>query len=85
MKNVATDEAQFNSQKSQIQNEVQLGETAASIAAKAPVSPETVIEGIKMGEELRERLMSHTGPALDSERWHLRRCWFFFVLQAPKL
>lgn len=56
MKNVASDEAQFNAQKEQMQDEVQLGETAAKIAAKAPVSPETVIETIKVGREIREFL-----------------------------
>ena len=56
MKNVANDEAQFNAQKEQLQEEVQMGETAAKIAAKAPVSPETVIETIKVGREIRECL-----------------------------
>lgn len=52
--NIVSSEAEFNSQKSEIQDEVQMGQTAATIAAKAPVSPETVIEGIKMGREMRK-------------------------------
>lgn len=54
MKNVASDEAQFNAQKEQMQDEAQMGETAAKIAAKAPVSPETVIKTIEVGRTVRE-------------------------------
>lgn len=52
LKNVATTESQFNEQKSQIQEEVEIGETAAAIAAKVPLSPETIIEGIQEGYKI---------------------------------
>ncbi|KAF8303392.1 hypothetical protein DL93DRAFT_2090272 [Clavulina sp. PMI_390] len=62
MKNVAQDEADFNAQKSQLQDEVEMGETAAKIAAKAPVSPETVIEGIKTAREINEIVKDYAVP-----------------------
>jgi hypothetical protein len=54
LENAASDEAQFNRQKNQLQEEAQLGDTAAEIASKAPVSPETIIKGIEMERKLRE-------------------------------
>jgi hypothetical protein len=41
-------------QKSTLQEEAQLGETAAEIAAKAPVSPETVIQTVMTARKIRE-------------------------------
>lgn len=54
MKNVATDANQFEAQKSQLQEEAQMGETAASIAAKVPLSPETIVKGVEEGMKLSE-------------------------------
>jgi hypothetical protein len=53
MKNVASGQAEFNAQKETLQQEAELGETAAKIAAKAPVSPETVIETIVTARKIR--------------------------------
>jgi len=45
-KNIATDEADFQKQKQEVQEVAEVGELAGTIAAKLPVSPQTVIEGI---------------------------------------
>jgi hypothetical protein len=44
--NIASAQHEFDDQKGELQDQAQLGETAATIAAKAPVSPQTVIEGV---------------------------------------
>lgn len=46
-KNMASAESEYTAQKSTFQEEAEMGEMAASVAAKAPVSPETVIEGVR--------------------------------------
>jgi len=61
---VATTEGDFNEQKEKLQEEAQMGETAAHIAAKAPVSPETVIEGIMMWRRIRDSIKDYAVPAL---------------------
>lgn len=54
--NIANAQDEFNDQKSTLQDQAELGETAASIAAKAPVSPETVIEGVMFWRKASEQL-----------------------------
>lgn len=47
-KNMAGNVDELNQQKEKMQREAQMGEEASEIAAKLPVSPETVIEGVMM-------------------------------------
>ena len=58
LNNIAHSEEEFNAQKSQIQNEVELGEEAASIAAKLPLSPETIIKSVETEQKLRTSPLS---------------------------
>jgi hypothetical protein len=51
-KNVASAEGEFNAQKQQMQDEAEMGETAAAVAAKLPISPETAIEGFMLWRQL---------------------------------
>ena len=52
--NIANAQDEFNDQKSTLRDQAELGETAATIAAKAPVSPETVIEGVMFWRKASE-------------------------------
>jgi hypothetical protein len=51
--NVASAQDEFMDQKETLQQEAELGETAAQIAAKAPVSPETVIQTVMTARKIR--------------------------------
>jgi hypothetical protein len=53
MKNVASTQSEFIAQKEAIQQEAELGETAAKIATKVPVSPETIIETVVTARKIR--------------------------------
>jgi hypothetical protein len=53
MKNIDSARDDFMDQKETLQQEAELGETAAKIAAKAPVSPETVIETVMTARKIR--------------------------------
>lgn len=77
MKNVASGEAEFEAQKSEMQEEAQMGETAASISAKVPLSPETVIKGVQEGMWLSEsdHRIAVFQLALTSAIFPLQRRW----------
>lgn len=51
--NIASAQDEFMDQKETLQQEAELGETAAQIAAKAPVSPETVIQTVMTARKIR--------------------------------
>ena len=51
-KNIATAEGDFNAQKEKMQDEAEMGEKAATIAAKLPIDPETAIEGFMLWRQI---------------------------------
>jgi hypothetical protein len=52
--NIAHAQDELDEQKTQLQEQAELSETAAHIAAKAPVDPQTVIEGVMLWRQIRE-------------------------------
>ena len=65
-KNIASAESDFNEQKSMLQEEAELGDTAAAVAAKMPVDPGTVIEGFMMWRKIREEHAARTALCSDT-------------------
>ncbi|KAG8868279.1 hypothetical protein FRB97_002561 [Tulasnella sp. 331] len=61
---MAGDISELNQQKEQMQQEAQIGEDAAEIAAKLPVSPETVIEGVMIWRRTAETITANIVPIL---------------------
>lgn len=86
LNSMATEEKDINDQKAKLQGEAQMGEEAAEIAAKLPVSPETVIEGImfaRKASEYKTHLSSNycgvqrrplTSSCLQERRWRPISC-----------
>jgi hypothetical protein len=69
MKHAASAQSDILAQKNTLQQEAQLGETAAEVAAKLPVSPETVIEAVMTGRKIRECSWTSTlGSPTDTGR-----------------
>jgi hypothetical protein len=57
-KNIASAQDDLMDQKNDIQDAAELGETAATIAAKLPVDPQTVIETVVTARKIRKCSLS---------------------------